>query len=443
MKIYLSDHFNFNRIIRFTSPSILMMILISVYSIVDGFFVSNYVGKTAFAAVNLIMPYLMILTTVGFMFGSGGSALVSAIRGSGDEEKARRVFSLIIYTAIVLSIIITFLGLIFLEPVSKLIGAEDQLLDDCITYGQIVLLCIPTYVIQQSFMNLYAAAEKPKLGLVMSVISGCLNILLDALFIIVFDWGLTGAALATAVSVVVGGLFPIIYFSKPRLNKLWLVKTDLDFKALLKVCSNGASELMNNISFSLVVILYNYQLMKYIGENGIAAYGVVMYLGFICVSVFLGYTVGISPVISYHYGAQNSEELKNLLKKSLLLILTISFVMFGFCEIFKESLSRIFVAYDEELLKLTVHAFEIVSFSYLFTGFAIFASGFFTALNNGMISAVISFFRTLCFETSCIMLLPLIFGVDGIWFSVVFAEILAVTLSAYFTVSRKNKYHYL
>ncbi len=440
--ISLGDHFTYSKLIRFTIPSMAMVIFSSVYFIADGFFVSNFVGKSAFAAVNLIMPYLMIITSVGFMLGSGGSAAISTLRGRGEQREANRTFSLVIYTTIVLSIIISIIAIAFLREVCILLGAQGELLENCIIYGQIVIVSLPFFMLQQEFQILFVAAERPYLGFALSVACGLTNVALDAVFIAGLGFGLEGAAAATVISEIIAGLFPLWYFSKPGKNVLTLCATSFKPKVLLKICVNGSSELLGEVSMSIVAMLYNYQLIKYAGENGVVAYGVLMYLSFLFVGAFIGYTTGSAPIVSYQFGAENHSELRNLLFKSMTLIASASLVMFSLSEIFKLELSKIFVGYDEELLKLTVQGFTIVSFSFLFSGIAIFASGFFTALNNGVISAVIAFLRTLCFEVLCILTLPLFFGVDGIWYSLVMAEVLAVLVSVFFLKLKQPVYNY-
>lgn len=442
MNIQLSDHFNSKRLLRFALPSIIMMIFTSVYGVVDGFFVSNFVGKTPFAAVNFIMPFLMILGSIGFMFGAGGGALIAKTLGEGDREKANKYFSLFIYIAIVCGIVIMVAALIFLRPIAKLLGAQGAMLDDCVLYGRIILAALPALVLQYAFQNFFITSEKPQLGLVVSVAAGLTNIIGDALFVAVFHLGLAGAAAATALGQVVGGLLPLIYFARPNKSLLRLTKTKFDGRALLKACTNGSSELMSNISMSLVSMLYNVQLMKYSGENGVAAYGVLMYVNMIFLATFIGYSNGTAPVVSYHYGAGNNTEVKSLLKKSFIIIGTFSVCMFIIAEIMSSPLSKIFVGYDQTLFELTKRAFAIYSFSFLFSGTAIYGSAFFTALNDGLTSALISFLRTLLFQILAVLLLPLIWGVDGIWISIVVAEIVAAIVTVLFLIMKRKKFHY-
>lgn len=442
MNIQLSDHFNYKRLLRFSLPSIIMMIFTSIYGVVDGFFVSNFVGKTPFAAVNFIMPFLMILGSIGFMFGTGGGALIAKTLGEGNHEKANKYFSLFIYIAIISGIIIMAAALVFLRPIAKLLGAEDAMLDDCVLYGRIILAVLPALVLQYAFQNFFITAEKPQLGLVVSVAAGATNIIGDALFVAVFHWGLAGAAAATALGQAVGGLLPLFYFARPNTSLLRLTKTSFDGRVLLKACTNGSSELMSNISISLVSMLYNVQLMKYAGENGVAAYGVLMYVNMIFLAAFIGYSNGTAPIVSYHYGAENHAEVKSLLKKSFVIIGSFSVVMFAVAEIMALPLSKIFVGYDQELLELTAKAFSIYSFSFLFSGVAIYGSAFFTALNDGLTSALISFLRALLFQVAAVLLLPLIWGVDGIWISVVAAEIVAAVVTVLFMIGKRTKFHY-
>ncbi len=442
MQIQLSDHFKYRRLFRFTIPSVLMMIFTSIYGVVDGFFVSNFVGKTPFAAVNFIMPLVMILGAVGFMFGAGGSALVAKTFGEGNEERANRLFSLFIYITIGIGVLLTILTFIFLRPIVAMMGAEGAMLDDCVLYGRTVLIALPFFMLQFEFQSFFIAAGKPHLGLIVSIATGVTNMILDALFVAVFQWGLVGAALATGISQVLGGIIPLIYFTRPNNSTLRLVKTNFDGRAILKACTNGSSELMNNIAMSVVSMLYNIQLIKYAGENGIAAYGVLMYVNMIFLSIFIGYSTGIAPIVGYHFGAENHKELKSLLKKSMVIILTSSIAMFLLAELLGRPLSGIFVSYDAQLMDMTTRAFMIYSFSFLFSGLAIFGSAFFTALNDGLTSALISFLRTLVFQVAAVLILPLFWEIDGIWVSIVVAELIAALMTALFLLWKRAKYHY-
>lgn len=442
MNIRLSDHFTYTKLLRFAVPSIGMMIFTSIYGVVDGYFVSNFVGKTSFASINFISPVVMILGTIGFMFGSGGSALISKTMGEGKTKKANQLFSLLIYTTIILGTILTIFGLISIRLIASVLGAEGLLLEQSVLYGQIVLIALPVYMLQIEFQTFLAMAEKPHLGLAVTIASGITNIILDALFIIVFKWGIGGAAMATAFSQMIGGIVPLIYFSCPNSSLYRLRKANYDGKALFKVCINGSSELMACISSSLVGILYNVQLIKYAGEDGVAAYGVLMYVNMVFLAAFIGYSNGTAPIVSYHYGAGNHSELKGLLRKSLMIIGLFSVCMFGLSEILAKPLSILFVGYNSELLKITLRGFLIFSFNFLFAGFGIYGSAFFTALNNGLISAAIAFLRTLVFQLGAILLLPIIWGVDGIWISIVVAEIMASFVSTLFIAKKRKEYHY-
>ncbi|MBP3494937.1 MAG: MATE family efflux transporter [Clostridia bacterium] len=442
MKIQLSDYFNYKKLLRFTLPSIVMMVFTSIYGVVDGLFVSNIVGSTSFAAVNFIMPVLMILGAVGFMFGTGGSALVAKTMGQGEGEKAKRLFSLIVYTTAISGAIIAVIAFILMRPIASLLGAEGNMLEACVIYGRIITVALPFYMLQFLFQSFFITAEKPTLGLIVTVIAGVTNMVLDALFMAGFGWGLVGAAVATALSQVVGGIIPIFYFIFVRNGVLSLTKTKFDGRAIGAACINGSSELMSNIAMSLVSMVYNVQLLNYAGENGISAYGVLMYVNFVFISVFIGYSVGASPVIGYHYGADNSAELKSLLKKSLLIIGSASVLMFIIAELLAVPVAAIFVGYDIELYEMTVTAFRISSFTFIFAGIAIFGSSFFTALNNGLISAVISFLRTLVFQIGAVLLFSYLWGLDGIWLSIVAAEVMAVIITIIFLITNKRKYKY-
>lgn len=386
----LSQHFTCRRLLRYCLPSIIMMVFTSVYGVVDGFFVSNFAGKTPFAAVNFIMPILMILGCAGFMFGTGGSALIGMALGEGDNKKANNIFSLVVYSSIVCGVFLAIIGLVILRPVATLMGAENEMLRQCLIYGGIFLAGLPFYILQYEFQCLFATADKHKLGMYVTIIAGCTNIVLDALFVAVFPWGVAGAAVATVISQIAGGIIPLVYFLRKNDSPLRLTKCSFDGTALLKTCTNGSSELMSNISASVVGMLFNVQLMKYAGENGVAAYGVLMYVSMIFQAIFLGYTVGTAPVVSYHYGADNKDEVKNLLKKSLIIVAAVAVCMFVAGELLSWPLAKIFVGYDAELMDMTVNAFYIFSFSFLFFGFSVFGSSFFTALGDGLTSAAIA-----------------------------------------------------
>lgn len=444
MNIQLSDHFSYGKLIKFTLPSIAMMIFTSIYSVVDGFFVSNFAGKTPFAAINLIMPVLMILGTVGFMFGTGGTALVAKTYGEGEKEKANSYFSLFVYVAFVIGLVLAVLGFVFARPIASALGAEGAILNNCVIYARIILVALPFFVLQVMFQSFFVAAQKPHLGLIVTVSSGVTNMILDAVLVLLLpkEYKLSGAAIATATAQIVGGVIPLFYFLRKNSSILRLGKTSFHGKAILQACVNGSSEFMSNISMSIVGILYNLQLMKYAGENGIAAYGVMMYVSMIFSAAFIGYSIGAAPVISFHDGAKNYDELKGLCRKSLILIGIFGVGMVLAAEILAAPLSKIFVGYDAELFELTVSGFRIFALSFGFMGFGIFASGFFTALNDGLTSALISFLRTLVFQSTSIMLFPKFLGIHGIWISVVVAEFMAVVLGTIFLIVKRKKYGY-
>ncbi len=442
MKIQLSDHFSYGKLLKFTLPSIIMMVFTSIYGVVDGIFVSNFAGKVPFAAINLIMPYIMIFGSLGFMIGTGGTALISKTLGMGNRQKANELFSMLTWVCIISGIVLTALSLVFLRPAAVLLGAQGEILENCIIYGRVVLLSSPAYILQFAFQSFCVTAEKANLSLIMTVVAGVCNIVLDALFVAAFRWGLLGAAVATAIAQIVGAVIPIIYFARPNSSLLRLGKCHFDGKALIRACANGSSELMSNLSMSLVGMLYNLQLIRYAGQDGVAAYGVIMYVNLFFLSVFIGFSIGSAPLIGYNYGAENDLELKNIFRKSLL-ILGISSVVMAFCAILlARPLALIFVGYDSYLTDMTVRGFVIYSLSFLLSGFNIFGSSMFTALNNGFISAAISFMRTLICQIAAVLILPLFFDLDGIWFSIVVAEFAALILTVFCFVKFKSKYHY-
>ena len=442
MKIQLSEHFTYSKLLRFTFPSIIMMIFTSIYSVIDGLFVSNFAGKTALAAINIIYPFIMAVGALGFMMGTGGSALVGRLLGEGEKEKANKTFSLIVYTTAIAGILLSALAFLLVPTVSRLFGASGQLLDYCILYGRICFLSMPCFMLQNVFQCFFITAEKPRLGLDVVLSAGITNMVLDFLFVAVFGLGLKGAAIATVCGEIIGGLVPILYFAGRNHSLLRLGRTSFDAGSILKTCTNGSSELMTELSSSVVTVLYNTQLMKIAGENGVAAYSTIMYVNFIFVAIFLGYSLGSAPIISFYYGAGNHDELKNMRKKSLRLIAVWGIGMTIISHIFALPFARFFVGYDSELLAMTIHGFRIYAFVYLLNGFNIFGSSFFTALNNGMVSATISFLRTLVFEVICILLLPVYFGIDGIWSAVLVAEALALCVTSFFLITKRSRYHY-
>ena len=442
MRIQLSEHFTYQKLLRFTLPSIIMMIFTSIYGVVDGVFVSNFVGKTPFAAVNLVFPVLMILGSVGFMIGTGGGAVVAKTLGQGKSELAQKYFSMLVYAAAAGGAVISLLGVLFIRPLSTALGAEGEMLENCVLYGRIILLANPFFILQNVFQSFFVTAEKPKLGLTVTVAAGMTNIVMDALLVAVFRLGLPGAAAATALSQVVGGLVPILYFARKNDSLLRLTKPCFYGAILLKTCTNGSSELMSNISASLVTVLYNFQLMGLAGEDGVAAYGVMMYVAFIFAAIFIGYAVGGAPIISFHYGAENTGELKSLLRKSLVLTGVAGAAMTVLAILASAPLAGIFVGYDQTLFEMTVRGFRLFAISFILSGFNIFGSSFFTALNNGLISALISFLRTLVFQCASVLLLPIVLGLDGVWLSLAAAEAAAFAVTMLFLAINRREYNY-
>ena len=444
MNIQLSDHFGYGKLIKFTLPSIAMMVFTSIYSIVDGFFISNFAGETPFAAVNLIFPFLMIMATVGFMFGTGGTAIVAKTFGENNPERAREYFSLFTYLSFILGVVFSIIAFIFIRPIVALLGGTGELLENAVVYAKILLIAMPFFILQLLFQSFFVTAERPQFGFIVILIAGITNMILDAVLVILLpqEYKLIGAGIATCVSQILGGILPLIYFFSKNSSILRLTKTKVYLKAIFKACINGSSEFMSNVSMNLVGMLFNIQLLKYAGEHGVSAYGVMMYVSFIFNSVFIGYSIGTAPIIGYNFGAKNHEELKNILSKSLKLVVVVGLLMVASAEILNLPLSKIFVGYNEDLLNITVNGFKIFALCFLFMGFAIFASGFFTALNDGITSAIISFLRTMVFEVFAVILLPLIFDINGIWYSVVVAEFMAFLLSIIFLIAKKKRFNY-
>ncbi len=434
MSIHLSDHFSYRRMLRFSLPSVCMIVFTSIYGVVDGFFIANFVGKTAFAAVNFILPFILILGAVGFMFGTGGSAVVAHVMGKGDMKRAKRLFSLFILSALVVSLVFAVSGLVFMEDIASLLGAEGDMLSYSTRYGHIVVCAVPALVLQTAFQSFFVTAEKPKLGLLVTITAGITNALLDALLVWLIPLGVEGAALATAVSAVAGGGIPLIYFFRPNSSALQLIRPVFDMKAVWKACTNGSSEFMTNVATSVAGMVYNLQLLRYAGENGVAAYGTMLYVAWIFASVFMGYGIGVAPIIAYHDGAKNLPEVRNVLRKSLIIIRATSAGMVVISQLFAVPLCRIFLGHESDVLQMAADGFRLYSFCFLFMGIAIFGSAFFTALNNGLVSALIAVLRTLFFEIITVLLLPLLLGLTGIWLSPVLAELMAALLTALFLV---------
>ena len=442
MKIQISEHFTYKKLFRFVLPSVVMMVFTSVYGVVDGLFVSNFVGKTAFAAINLVMPFIMILGGMGFMVGTGGVALVLRTLGMGKERDAKRYFTMLVIFAVGLGAVLTAVGMSFVRPISRLLGATDDMIEHCVLYGRIVMGFTIFFMLQSMFQSFLAAAEKPGLGLIVTVVAGCTNAVLDAVFIAGFRWGLVGAAVATGIGQVVGGLVPLIYFMCPNKSLLRFTKTRFEIVPVLKACGNGSSELLTNVASSIVSMLYNFRLLSFFGENGVSAYGVIMYVQFIFVAIEIGYSVGCAPIISYNYGAGNTNELKNLFKKSLISMSIAGVLLAALAFSLAVPLSMLFVGYDKELFELTVFAFRIFSFAFVFSGINIFSSGFFTALNNGVVSAVLSFSRALVFQVCFVLLLPALLGPNGIWWAMLATESLALIVAVCFFIGERKRYNY-
>ena len=446
-QITLADHFTTGRLLRFVLPSIVMMVFISIYGVVDGLFVSNVVGKTAFASINLIMPFLMVFGGIGFMIGTGGSAVVARTLGEGDRERANRIFSMLIYVTVVVGIIFSAIGIAFLEPIARLLGADDAMMPYCLSYGRWFLIALTAFMLQNVFQSFLVTAEKPKMGLAVTVAAGCTNMVLDYLFVAVFRWGVAGAAVATGLSQCVGGVIPLVYFLLPqgKINTscLKLTRAGIDWNVLFHTVTNGSSELMSSISSSVVNMLYNKQLLRFEGENGVAAYGAIMYINFIFIAIFIGYAIGSAPIIGYNYGSGNTDELKNMFKKSILFNLITGVCLAGLAISLSGLLTGIFVGYDAELEALTRHGFCVYALAFTVCGINIFGSSMFTALSNGLVSALISFLRTLLFQVTVVLVLPIFFDVEGVWASVLVAEVFALCVTTFFFVRMRKRYNYV
>lgn len=442
MDIQLSDHFDYRRLLRFTIPSMLMMIFTSVYGVVDGLCVSNYIGKEALASVNLVWPFSMFCSSIGMMLGTGGAALIARTLGRGQKERAKGLFSMIVAVAIIASLVITVIGMVFMPEIAVILGADEELLPLCITYGRILTLSLVFFVMQQMFQTLLITAERPQLGFGFMVGAGIVNIVLDILFLMVFHWGIEGAAWATLLSCIVGGLGPLIYFLTPNSSLLRFTRPLWDWRALLKACGNGSSEMVLDLSIPLCTMLYNVQLMKMSGQDGVAAFGVINYVCMIFMGLFIGYLMGMENIVAYHYGAENTQEVQNLRRRSVHLMLGIGLVMCLGAELAAAPLSRFFVGYDGHLTELSTHAFRLYATGFLIMGLNALASSFFTALGNGLVSAIIAFCRTFLFQSVSIFLLPIVLGLDGIWLSLAVGECLCLVVSWWYYRRYKTRYNY-
>lgn len=442
MAVRLSDHFTYKKLFKAVISPILMMVFTSIYGIVDGFFISRVEGDTAFSAVNIIMPVTMALGAIGFMFGAGGSAIVSKTLGEGNKEKARQIFTAIVIANAIAAIAISAIVLVFVEPIAELLGADESMIDYAVKYGRILLIGEIFFMTQNLFQNFFIVAERSQLGFIVTVCAGVTNMILDALFIAVFRWGVEGAAIATVISQVVGSVIPIIYFSTKNRSLLRFVKPDFNPYYLIQTVTNGSSEFLSNVSASLVSMVYNSQLMKYKGQDGVTAYGIIMYASFIFAAVYIGYAIGTAPIVGYNYGAKNHDELKNIFGKSIKLNVAAGIVMTGLSIVLSKVLCSIFVGYNAELTEFSAHAMRIYSISFIVMGLNIYTSSFFTALGNGLISAIVSAFRTLVCQMVTVFVLPLFMGVDGIWLSILLAELLALALCVFFLIKNKEKYQY-
>ncbi len=439
----MGRHFTWGALLRFTLPSIAMMIFTSIYGIVDGLFVSNFAGKTAFAAVNFVMPIIMIPSAVGFMIGTGGSAIVAKTRGEGDDAAAMQAFTMLVYSGAILGIILAVVGIFVAEPICALMGAEGQMLADCGLYGRMIFVTLPFFVLQYVFQSFFVTAGKPQIGFLVVLLAGCMNIVLDAVLVGVLDMGLAGAALATNASEILGGGIPLIYFACRNSSFLRFVRAPFKGSILGRACFNGMSEMVTNIAMSVVSVLYNLQLMRYIGEDGVAAYGVIMYVAMVFAAIFLGYSMGSSPLMSFQYGAKRHHEMQNLFRKSIIFVLVGGLLMFLLAEASAEVIADIFVSYDEGLRALTIESFRIYAVAYTLMGFSIYGSALFTSLGNGVVSAVIALLRSLVFECGCVLLMPLVFGITGIWFSISVAELASLVVTLIFMFALGRRYGFL
>lgn len=461
MQVQLSEHFTYKKLLRFVLSPILMMIFTSVYSVVDGLFVSNFAGETPFAALNFIYPVIMVLGAVGFMFGAGGTAIVSKTLGEGHRTHANRYFTLMVVVTAVCGLVLGAAGILAIRSIAILMGASGDMLEYCVLYATIILCALPCFMLQNLFQSFFITAEKPLLGFIFTIGSGLTNIALDALFVAGLNMGLKGAAIATAISQTIGGLSPIVYFACKNSSLLRFAKPKWYGRIVAKSCVNGSSELLGNIAMSLVSMIYNAKLLQIADKAGVSAFGVIMYVQFIFVAIFIGYCIGTAPIIGYNFGANNREELRNIFKKSMIIIAVVAVIMVALSEGLADIISKLF--FNESMIKdgmsqeeiddilkqievlrpMTANGLRLYSICFVFAGFNMFCSSMFTALNNGIMSAISSFARTLVFQIACIFILPLLLGLNGIWLATVAAEGLTFILSIVLFAVNNRKYGYI
>ena len=441
-KVSLRDHFTWGNLARYVAPSVVMMVFTSLYTVVDGIFVSNYTGKTPFAAVNLIFPVIAIYGAFGFMFGTGGTALVTKTIGEGDRDRANRIFSLLVFVTLGLGGVIALVGALTMRPLAIALGASGELLEEAVVYGVVFIVGTPAFVLQSLFQSFFAAADKPRLGLLFIVAAGLTNILLDGILVAALRLGVAGAALASVLAQMVGGLIPLVYFVRPNGSLLRLCATRWEGKAVFKSALNGSSELLVNISFSIVNMIFNMQLLKLAGENGIAAYGFIMYVCFFFLAAFFGYDVGMAPIVGYNLGLGNKEELHNIFVKSLWIVLLGGLAMLALAEGLAVPLGKLYVGYDPELLAMSVRGFRIYAVGFAVVGLNIWGSAFFTALNNGVVSGALAISRTFAFEMICIFLLPMALGLDGVWWTCAVSEGAAAVVTVGCLAGLRRRYGY-
>ena len=438
--IKLSDHFTYSRLLLFALPTIGMILISITYDVVDGYFVSNFIGKTAFSAVNIIYPFQLALSMVGYMFGAGGSALIAAELGNGHAQNARLYFTLIVKAAAVIGTVLAILGILFLRPIAVLIGATPEILNYGLPYGRTLFLFLPVMILGYAFQSILITAEMPRLGLYISIGNLFSNLLFDWLFVAVLKWGMVGAAAATGIGACLNGIIPLLYFAKPRSGPLHFVRGKAQIGPLLKACANGASEMVNDLATSLIFIFYNFQLLRLLGEDGVAAYGVTVFVEGIFASVFYGMAMQATSIVGYHFGAQNHTELRSLLKKGIVLNLAFGILMFFLAQFSASFISGIYVGYDEKVFQLSVHALKMFAFAFLLQGFNEYASAYFTGLNNGLVSGILAFTRTFVFQTAAIFLLPVFWGADGLWVAQAAAELFAALTAVFFFAAHRKEY---
>lgn len=418
------------------------MVFMSLYTMVDGVFVSRFAGTAALSAVNIVYPMVSVVVAVGVMLATGGSAIIAKRMGEGKPEQARQNFSYLILAGVLIAVGMAALALVFLKPLLHLLGARGALFELCYAYALPLVFFIPSGILQMLFQTLLVTAGRPMLGLTVTVLGGVANIVLDYLFIVPLQMGIAGAAIATGIGFSIPAVFGLLYFALRRSGPLCFVRPKGGGKMLLRCCANGSSEMVTNMSTAVTTFLFNLLMMRYAGEDGVASITIVLYTQYLMTAVYMGYATGTAPVFSFHHGSRNGEQLRRLFRISMGFIALCSVATFALALVFAKQVVVIFTPAGSPVFEMALYGFRLFSGSFLFAGVGIFASAMFTAFSDGKVSAAISFLRTFAFIVLALLLLPLAMGLDGVWLAVPLAEVLGFGVSLFFLYRKKKRYCY-